>query len=163
MKISTEQLRAIQEQEARRAKKQQTAQPDDFSGLLTRQIESDNVTPGAANLERTPAQTSPVPLVSGAMENVHAGMPDSLFGEAANSVEGMFGTLESYASRLAEGESGNLKEAHALLQSIGGQVDAFRERFSDVSAASPEIAALVNELDVLTTTETFKFNRGDYI
>ncbi|MDL2216562.1 hypothetical protein LJB81_02370, partial [Desulfovibrio sp. OttesenSCG-928-M14] len=60
--------------------------------------------------------------------------------------------------------SGNqdLRQAYGLLQSMGQQVTDFKARFPNAAQEQPELAAMLNEVDVLFTTETFKFNRGDY-
>jgi hypothetical protein len=41
-------------------------------------------------------------------------------------------------------------------------MDRLRETLQSQGASTPELDALYTEMDILATTETFKFNRGDY-
>jgi hypothetical protein len=41
-------------------------------------------------------------------------------------------------------------------------MDRLRETMQSQGTSSPELDALYTEMDILATTETFKFNRGDY-
>jgi hypothetical protein len=56
-------------------------------------------------------------------------------------------------------DGSGLREAHAALQDMQGQVDGLKAAAKD----QPGLQSIVNELDVLTRTEQFKFNRGDYL
>ncbi len=82
--------------------------------------------------------------------------------ETSLQVEGLFSNMESYASQLRSDGMGSLREAYATLQNMSEGISRLKENSPGLSQ-SPELAALVNELDVLTTTEMFKFNRGDYL
>lgn len=162
MKIRNEQLRAIQEQEVQRPKVQKGAQQNDFTGLLARQLEADTQIPVSVP-ENSPASTGAVSTpLTGILED-SAPTVSPLVAEAAVAMEGMFDDFDSYAHQLAGNESGSLKEAYSLLQNISGQIADFRQRFPNAVSEQPELASMINELDVLTTTETFKFNRGDYL
>lgn len=162
MKISNEQLRAIQEQEVQRSKGQKGVQQGDFTDLLARHLEADTQSPSAVT-EKLSAPAGGVSLpVTGILED-SATTAAPFLEEAANAMEGMFDTLDGYALQLAGSEPGNLKEAYSLLQNMNGQIADFKQRFPGAAEEQPELAAMVNELDVLATTETFKFNRGDYL
>ena len=82
--------------------------------------------------------------------------------EAALQVENLFTDVESYALQLRSDTSGSLREAYATLQGMSDNIARLKESSPGLNQ-SPELASLVNELDVLTTTEMFKFNRGDYL
>ena len=82
--------------------------------------------------------------------------------EASLQVEGLFSDMESYATQLRSDGMGSLREAYTMLQNMSESISRLKENSPGLSQ-SPELAALVNELDVLTTTEMFKFNRGDYL
>ena len=159
MKISNEQVRIMQENEIRKA--QQQGKPGgEFGDIFARQLEQ----------AQSAASPTGVPLVSAqsgvqlrGVEQVAAiqGMLSS--SEAATRMDGMFTSFERYADQIALGEAGNLREAYNLLQDVSGQIAGFKVEFPHVGKEMPGLAALVNELDVLATTETFKFNRGDYL
>lgn len=61
------------------------------------------------------------------------------------------------------GDQGSLKQAYELLQGIDGQVAALKDSTTTLRGQSSGFDSLLNELEVLTTTEKIKFNRGDYL
>ena len=158
MKISNEQLRAIQEQSVQRPKVQQ----GDFTDLLARHLDAGAQLPAAA------PEGSSLPIggmtapVGGMLEDSASTIGSPLFAEAATHMEGMFDTFDRYSSQLAANDPGSLKEAYSLLQDMNGRIAEFKERYPEAASQQPELASMLNELDVLATTETFKFNRGDY-
>ncbi len=71
---------------------------------------------------------------------------------------------ESYAEQLqTPGGQGNLRNAHTLLAGIESQVSSLKESSQDTLKQNPELASIVNQLEVMSVTERIKFNRGDYI
>lgn len=162
MKISNEQLRALQDAEARRVK---TGKPsEEFGALFTRQLDAEQPQ-GAAALENGAALAPglrPMP-VSGLAEDSAQASTLTAAQEAAGKMESMFDTFESYAGELALNDKTNLRGAYALLENMNSQIAEFKTRFPNAGSEQPEVASMLNELDVLVTAETFKFNRGDYI
>lgn len=161
MKITSEQLRALQENEVRKAKPHHPS--GEFSELFTRQLDAGQST-GVVIPENAPA------TLQGAAAIPFGGIPDasgssshSAREQAAFLMDGMFTTAEQYAEQLARGASPDLKGAYGLLQNLNGQIEGFRKQYPDAGETMPELASLLNEIDVLATTETFKMNRGDYL
>lgn len=162
MKITNEQLRALQEAESRRTRTARAG--DEFGALFTRQLDAGQsqaaaTSEGAAAL--APGLRS-VPL-AGLMEQPALSGAQTDAQEAAGRMETMFGSLERYAGELARDNGADLRRAYGMLEDMSKQIAGFKARFPDASAEQPEMAALVTEFDVLVTAETFKFNRGDYI
>ena len=159
MKISNEQLRIMQEAELRKAQ-QQGKLGGEFGEIFARQLEQ-------AKAAASPAGASPMSVKPTAQLHPveQAATVQGLLSshEAATRMDGMFTSFERYAEQIARGETGSLREAYALLQEVSGQIAGFRAAFPDAESAMPGLAGLLNELDVLMTTETFKFNRGDYL
>jgi hypothetical protein len=161
MKISNEQLRIMQENELRKA--QQQGRPSgEFGDIFARQL-------GQGQAQSAVLPTG-VPLVSAQAALQLSGVEPAAAirgtlssNEAATRMDGMFTSFERYAEQIAQGETGSLREAYNLLQDVGGQIAGFKAEFPNAGTDMPELAALLNELDVLMTTETFKFNRGDYL
>ena len=162
MKITTEQLRALQEAESRRTKTSRAA-GDEFGALLTRQLDAEQPQ-GAAGLENAAPLASnlrTVPL-AGIMEESALSEGQSVEEAMVGQMETMFGSVERYAGELARNDRADLRRAYGLLEEVGGQMAEFKSRFPNADAEQPGLAAMVNELDALVVTETFKFNRGDY-
>ena len=159
MKIGTEQLHALQEKELRRAR--QPASSEGFGDLFTRQLETER---SLAPAETEDLASSPLAkaISLGDLPDAPAATSASGSAEAALLMEGMFSTVEQYAGRLARGNTADLKSAYGLLQDLGGQIENFANRYPAAEKELPELSAMLNDLAVLTATETFKVNRGDY-
>ena len=82
--------------------------------------------------------------------------------EAAVRIDSLFNEVDEYADQLQQ-PGGDLRSAYAGLQALVANVAGLKAAYPGLDGSSPELAAMVNELDVLTTTEMFKFNRGDYL
>jgi hypothetical protein len=161
MKISSEQIRILQEDGRKSGVKPDAAA---FDALLSREIDADApqnpavepavlrapaVLPG---LEAAPARKS------GGVENT----PDILE-EEVRMFEGMLDGFENYAKNMALDERADLRGAFASLENIHRRLEDFKTRFPDAAAGPGAAAEILNEMDVLATTETIKFNRGDYL
>jgi hypothetical protein len=162
MKIHSEQLRALQDAEARRIKPHKT--DEEFSALLTRQLDPDLIQASAAP-EHTAAPATglrSLPL-AGLAENSALACAETAVEQASGHMEKLLGSFERYTRELALDERADLRQAYGLLEDMNGRIAEFSSRFPDLSAEQPALAAIINELDVLVSTETFKFNRGDYV
>ena len=159
MKINNEQLRIMQENELR--KTQQSGKPKgEFGDIFARQLGP--VPSAASSAGATLLSVQPMAQLQG-VEQAAANQGILSSNEAATRMDGMFTSFERYAEQIAQGQTGSLREAYNLLQDVSGQIAGFKATFPDAGKNMPELAALLNELDVLTTAETFKFNRGDYV
>lgn len=157
MKISSEQLKVLQEQELR---KKPGVAAGNFDEILALQMDPAQ---GAGKLTQTglaPRVAAPAAL-EGILEDSAPDTP-ALMQEAVDRMEGMFNTLDSYAAQIGSGNQ-DMRQAYGLLQNMGQQVADFKARFPNAEQEQPALAAMLNEVDVLFTTETFKFNRGDYV
>jgi hypothetical protein len=99
-------------------------------------------------------------LEAGGVDGTGAALP-AFSEEAADMVEDVLTELEGYAAQLDRAEAADLRTAFASLQNMQEGISGFRERFPGESAGTA--GELIDELDVLAVTETFKFNRGDYL
>ena len=77
---------------------------------------------------------------------------------------GLLESMNAYVNALsARGTDGNLKAIYPLLEGLEQQMGALKQGAVPLEARHAGLASLINELEILTTTEKFKFNRGDYI
>jgi hypothetical protein len=92
---------------------------------------------------------------------------DPLEGVLQQSLQQTFGLLDSlnaYMNALsARGADSNLKAIYPLLEGLEQQVGTLKQGAVPLEEKHAGLASLINELEVLTTAEKFKFNRGDYI
>ena len=81
---------------------------------------------------------------------------EGLSGQAASLVDG----FANYADSLRSGASA--RDAWAQLSAMTGSLQNLRQGLSTLAVPNQGLEAVVNELEVLAATETFKLNRGDY-
>ena len=113
MKITTEQLRALQEAESRRTRTSK-AGGDEFGALLTRQLDAEQPQGAAGPENAAPLASSlrTVPL-AGIMEE--SALSEATVEEAmVGQMETMFGSVERYAGELARNDRADLRRAYGL-------------------------------------------------
>lgn len=166
MEINTQNMEALlrlQEQQAALPRKN-PGQGADFEGILNRQLR-----------ETDPAALSADPALAGTLQSgsfnrvlfepVQADEPvdpdTAVFQAAFEQASGTLDLWDSYTRTLGTSTSDTaLRDAWGLLQGIDAQVAQMR--------ANPELSrssameSILNELEIMTATEKFKFNRGDY-
>ncbi|MEG1610833.1 MAG: hypothetical protein RR317_06585 [Bilophila sp.] len=86
-----------------------------------------------------------------------ANLLDALTGQAS----GLLDSWDSYAGNLAKGASS--RTAWTALSGMDSQLQALRGALPGLSKNNPGLESVVNELEIMTATEKFKFNRGDYV
>lgn len=167
MKINTEILRALQENEVR----QKSGTPaEGFDTLLAEQLgsgQAQGVTPGM-DAQRSVLYGNALPVsldpLAGNAETID---PSSLLEapgrEAATRMQGLLDGFDAYAAQIASNNETALRDAYSLLEGMTGQIAAMRADFPEMDRNDPAMSAMVNELETLAVTETFKFNRGDYL
>ncbi len=77
------------------------------------------------------------------------------FEDEINSITAMLDGLDSYATKIAQSQSD--KSAWEELSSITSQIGSLKQ-----SKLPKELSDIVDEIDMLATTEQIKMNRGDY-
>jgi hypothetical protein len=174
MKIENEVIiRALQQEEARgkpRINTAGTARPEAFESLLAGHLQksADDGIPPAS-----PARTDALngrDAISAALLVQSAAVPNRADDEAdpeegltAGSIDKLLNKWEEYAQALNPRNADNLRDAHTLLQGMSAELRDIKTTRQDILAKNATLDSLVNELDVLTTVETIKFNRGDYL
>ncbi|MFP4167454.1 MAG: hypothetical protein ACLFSY_01220 [Desulfonatronovibrionaceae bacterium] len=156
MKINPEQINQIRNQEQAQQSKNKKDQKD-FGRLLRQEADKQNK-----------ANTSPA-AKSGAQENISSSayLQVSLLnnnpspGAVMDNLDNILAKWEMYAEQLGSPQS-SLKEAYAGLEEISQAVEDMKAKV-DPDKHGPEVREMLNELDVMTTTEKMKFNRGDYL
>jgi hypothetical protein len=162
MKIRNDQLQALQQQQGETRVK--PGRGGDFESLLAARIgEAQGTEAGASASPLTgglAAHLSPALL---GLEEDGAEAAGALgLDEVSQSIDGLFTAMDAYAASLSSPE-GDLRGAYALLRNLDRDVKALREAVPDLGTRHAGLAAVVNELEVMTVTEHFKFNRGDYL
>lgn len=168
MSNNIEQIQAIQAQQTE-ARKKVASPSSGFESMLSSQLsEKANVSAGSnaqlsAKMTMAPDLAGNIAFQSNLIGNDLDNADKVKLGAMAAGVDQVLNGFENYASRLASGGTGSLKTAHSLLQDLSQSVKTLRIDTEGLSTKNPSMESILNELDVIATTERFKFNRGDYI
>ena len=160
MKIQNEQLQALQQQTEARAKKRPEGV---FDAILSDEIGQESASPAMITGQGVSPNAallgiSPVSGITGVAQTEEAAALEAV----ANSIDAMLTGLDDYADALAAPEA-DLKQAFGILQGMDQNIAALRESTPDLATRHAGMASLLNELSVITRTETVKMNRGDYL
>jgi hypothetical protein len=151
MKITPDQLAALQLQQKNAAR---NTPGEGFAQALAQELESQS--PGASSA--TAPAVGPVVRLDQALQAAMLQKPTEQ--TVMDKMNALLSKWEDY-SQIIGSEDGNLRDGYTLLADI-------RQNIQDVKGDLQKtpvqgLAAMVEELDILTTTEEFKFNRGDYL
>lgn len=168
MKIQNEHLEALLRQQGQPSgiRPAQAAHDGAFEAALAQQLADGGQGGAASAVPDQAAGAQQAAMISQMLLASPAGTADPMEDAMQSAFAQASGTLDmwdSYVSALgASGQEGSLREAYALLQGIDGRVAELKAGAEGIRGRSTGLDALINELDVMTTTEKFKFNRGDY-
>ena len=159
MKINqTDQLERLRQAEAPRAKP--AAASGAFGDILAQKLGSDTAAAGTQSAAPAPLNVASLGTLA---EVARTGQVASQTeGSIMRAVDSVLSQWETYAQQLGApaGKEG-LKQAYSELEKISHAVDGIKRELP--GTAGKNIRSVVNELEVMTVTETFKFNRGDYL
>ena len=169
MKVTNDQLEALlrQQSQSSSTSRTQTAQGGGFEAALTEQLGLENAVATSAFPTAAAGQASQASMISqmllGTTQTEATDIEEDVIQSAFSQASGTLDMWDSYVNALgSSGQGGSLREAYSLLQGIDGQVAALKTNTAAVRGQNTGLDSLVNELDVMTATEKFKFNRGDY-
>ncbi|WP_457572437.1 hypothetical protein [Desulfovulcanus sp.] len=153
MKITPEQIAKLNNEQIKTQKNKAT---EDFSQILNQELEAKPVSCSGTSGTAGPLSPSIPPLLSPALLN-HQQLETTLM----NQVDQLLSKWENYAAGLEKPEA-DLRGLYATLQEISRQIKELKENFN-LKSQKPELKSILEELEIMTTTEEIKFNRGDYI
>lgn len=162
MEINTQQLEALlhlQEQQAQFTRKND-AEAQGFEALLNQELAAVSK-PGPDPAVSAAQATLYNPLLADQAGN--ATDPDiELMQAAFDQASGALDMWDAYAGTLGTSSSASaLKDAYSLLDGIDATLSQLRA--NPVAGRDESLGGLLNELEILSATERFKFNRGDYL
>lgn len=167
MEINTQNLEALlqlQEQQAQLPRKSNN-QAKGFEALLQNQMAAETANGTTINpLAAKEAQANLYSqLILGTQNADTAVDPDMAALDAAfEQASGALDMWDRYAAVLGSSpENSALRDAYSLLEGIDDRIGELRN--NTAVTGNPALNGLLNELEVLSATEKFKFNRGDYL
>ena len=159
MKIRNERLEGLLPQES--VSKTVPADGQGFENLLAQQLGQDIGGTGAASSHVAGLNGLNPMLLAGQIES-DASDDAELFSGILNQTDDLLGAWEQYAKTLGSSDQVGGKSAWAMLAGMDAKIQGLRADMGKLGTQNSGLDAVINELDVLTTTEKFKFNRGDY-
>lgn len=143
-----------------------------FESLLTQQLAATGeASPDEARMLR--ALGDPLRLANLDVMNLGGlagvdGTPDAASDEAliealSGGISSTLNGLDKYAAGLRDASPAGLRDAWTALESLDGAIAGLRQDMGRLSKPDAEMESMLTELEVLATTEKFKFNRGDYL
>ncbi|MHC1791740.1 hypothetical protein [Solidesulfovibrio sp.] len=162
MKIQTDQLTALRQ--ATEQSKGTRESSDAFAALLAKETGTTGSTQSTGIAAPPLSSLAGIDLASLQAVGETDGLGEINEQERAvmENMDTLLAEWENYADKLAAGSGGDsLKQAYGVLEHIESGVRQLKEDLPE--SASTGLGSLVNELEVMTVTEKFKFNRGDYI
>lgn len=165
MEINTQQIEALLHlQEQGRAPRKQSDTAGGFEALLNQQLDG-KATSGIPNpplmgVDR-PDLYSQI-MVDTPAENTELDPDSAVMMAAFEQASGALDLWDSYTQTLGTSNTDTaLRDAWGLLEGIDSQVSQLRA--NPAFSRSSALDSILNELEILTATEKFKFNRGDYL
>lgn len=162
MKIQNEQLQALQQQAAAKAKK--PGATGGFDALLAEELGA-SATGGQAISGQPMGATASLLGLSGvsSVQSAEVTSEAGALAAVARSIDSMIGSLDAYAETLSSPEGPDLRKAYGILQNLDKDLTDLRERSPDLATRHGGMAAMVDEISVIARAETVKMNRGDYL
>ena len=157
MKIRPDQIEGVQPEQSQR--KGKATQPERAFGDLLNQEVARGDTPANTQSVAPPLIVTPL-IAANASQRVQTASSDGA--QVAGQVESILDKWDNYAATLGDPEAG-LKSAYTALDDIADQVATLKTEQPNLAATHPGLKSIVDELEALTATEQFKFNRGDYV
>lgn len=167
MNIRTDQVQALLQQQERAAQKAQPATTEGFEAALAQQL-------GLAKAEHATGLSAPPPgafaglvgqvLLQGAEKTSAATDPVAMsVQQAFEQASGALDLWDSYVAALGTpGTQSSLRDAYAFLQGVDSRVAQLKQGAHPALEQNPQLAGIIHELEVMSATEKFKLNRGDY-
>ncbi len=163
MKVRTDVMTPLEQQELERARKRD--ETGKFDEMLAQEVQK--ATPHQQGSSGAASSLSEV-AAAGQLHAVQTTAPVENLSATERTVmeniDSLLSKWENYAQTLSMPVADEgLRQAYGVLENIHDQVLQLKAAAPDLERRSPSLKSMVDELEILTVTEQFKFNRGDYL
>lgn len=162
MKIRTDQATLQQQEQQRVRSREETGK---FGELLAQEVQK-------TSPEQTDQMAAPPPgsRVLGTSAIYETQGVSSTENESATeqkvmeNIDSLLSKWENYAQHLSTPMAEeSLRQAYGMLENIQNDVQEIKAAVPNLGQTNPSLDSMVNEIEIMTVTEQFKFNRGDYL
>eukprot|EP01022_Parablepharisma_sp_SALTPOND_P013097 TRINITY_DN1726_c1_g1_i1.p1 TRINITY_DN1726_c1_g1~~TRINITY_DN1726_c1_g1_i1.p1 ORF type:complete len:713 (+),score=113.03 TRINITY_DN1726_c1_g1_i1:2754-4892(+) len=164
MKIRPEQLEALRREEELRSRSQ-PEKTRKFGDMLAQEVRKGD-SPEAAEGAKPPGRAEAAQAADAVqkVDRAEADQPPTTEREVMDTLDHVFDKWEQYAHSLRRmQEEGDLRQAYGVLEDISNDVEGLKAAAGGLEQQNPSLQSMVDSLEILTVTERFKFNRGDYL
>lgn len=169
MKINSELERILlAQQQAQTAKTKSADSSTAFEDILQSAMQKPDATrldegTSLANLDRSPQnmriETEDIERLLASDEDTSAPPRQALL----NAIENSLSSLDMYTQSIqSQDASFDMKQAWQGLTAFNQSVNDLRQNYASLSEQDSSLDAMINDLEIMAVTETYKFNRGDY-
>ncbi|MBQ7738068.1 MAG: hypothetical protein IJT59_00200 [Desulfovibrionaceae bacterium] len=159
----------IQMQSSNQATRQQSqaTSPNTFGNFLNEALTKQEQNQNNAAVSLLPHGTGQSEMISQMLLNpvnneASAHNEQSLLENTFSNASGTLDLWDSYTQKLGTYEQTDLRAAYSILESIGSKVEELKASASNLNVPNFGLNSLINQMDIMATTEKIKFNRGDY-
>lgn len=157
MEINTQNIEALMRVQEQQAQRKPGDVTQDFNTLLFQELSADTLD-GTAPVPGAPqAQMISQILLDKSGQNTDTAAINAAFDQASGALD----LWDTYAKTLGGGEA-SLRDAYSILEGIDTRVSRLRQDTAGLAGRNSGLDEVLNQLEILTATEKFKFNRGDY-
>lgn len=156
---TTEQITSIAKQNQVTKAPKRTA--DGFHNLLSQELELQSKSASEALLPPGTRSIAFDPRLNADPQHVAQTAVDP--NKVANELEGILDQWEKYSTQISTQGTPDLKGAFGTLKELAHNLATLKQTVPSLEAEFPELDNVRNELEVMTVTEQFKLNRGDYL
>ncbi len=170
MKINSELERLLQVEQVKAQPKSgnnQKVNSNSFESLLGEEISALNQQEKASNVNHLKALADPMAIETEALANMegtkdlsHNQNDEKILKSLVQGLQSSLDSMDAYTNSLQGSES--LKQAYANLEQANNQIDMMRQDYAKLTTKNPTLNNMLQDLEVMAVTETYKFNRGDY-
>lgn len=79
-----------------------------------------------------------------------------------NHIEHSMNGFNTYANSIAQ-DKPDFKQAWQNLNTFNQSVSELRQNYTNLPQKNSSLDSMINDLEIMSVTETYKFNRGDYL
>ncbi len=170
MKINNDELERVllaRQLQQPRASGLKSSDGQGFEGILAKQM-GESTASGASSaslgLEALAGSARLASLnlaVMSGSESLDANGDDASLALLDENLAGLLDGLDGYAQNL--GGTASVKDAWSALSGLDQSLAEARQTLGRLSKPDPTLESMVKELEILSATEKFKINRGDYL
>ncbi len=163
MKIRTEQISPLQQQDRERVRERE--ETGKFGELLAQEVHKTSPQPtdqasAALAGARALGATQLLATQSAATTDTQSATEQKVM----ENIDSLLSKWENYAQQLSTPlAEESLRQAYGMLETIQDGVQRLKSDAPNLGQSNPSLQSMVDEIEILTVTEQFKFNRGDYL